>query len=341
MQTRGLAPDNSLEPLTAELFVAKVTNDAAAPLYEFREAWEVAGAWVVKAGGRVGGALNPAVAAPGVALALDDLFLCRSAAGDGGTRWEAVAKIPGLRAEEVDGTPSYTGASTLRFDQADGFSLSQPAAGVVRVDLLPASPSQTGVVTPANQDFGSGIKTAGAWRSQLLTDFGTFGVGGVTGYSHASNVALISTVGGAGAGVDMTGAWVFGVGAIYIVPDGLTTYTGQTGGIGPGTQVTCGLVTDLGSGTFVTLSGNNTWTGTNAFTGAVSVHPATDVSPLVLQGGGAGTADILDLKTAGGATVLSVTGAGNVTLGGNLSVAGVLSGAAFTGLQVSNYRNFF
>lgn len=37
--------------------------------------------------------------------------------------------------EEVDGAPSYTDSDTIRFDQADGFVLTQPGAGIVRVDL--------------------------------------------------------------------------------------------------------------------------------------------------------------------------------------------------------------
>ena len=43
----------------------------------------------------------------------------------------------------VDGTPSYANTNTIRFDEADGFSLSQPAAGIARVDMLPAGVSRT------------------------------------------------------------------------------------------------------------------------------------------------------------------------------------------------------
>lgn len=41
--------------------------------------------------------------------------------------------------EEVDGSPSYSLTTKLQFDQADGFTLSQPAAGTVRVDLTVAN----------------------------------------------------------------------------------------------------------------------------------------------------------------------------------------------------------
>jgi hypothetical protein len=40
----------------------------------------------------------------------------------------------GIAVEEVDGSPAYTGITTLRFDQGDGFVLSQPGAGIARVD---------------------------------------------------------------------------------------------------------------------------------------------------------------------------------------------------------------
>lgn len=39
-----------------------------------------------------------------------------------------------IRVEEVDGVPALIAIEVLQFDQADGFSLSQPAAGVVLVN---------------------------------------------------------------------------------------------------------------------------------------------------------------------------------------------------------------
>ncbi len=70
----------------------------------------------------------------------------------------ALVSLSGLTAKEVDGTPSYSGTTSLEFDQADGFSLSQPGAGRARVDLLPASASQDGIVDRSSQTF-SGTKT--------------------------------------------------------------------------------------------------------------------------------------------------------------------------------------
>ncbi len=48
-------------------------------------------------------------------------------------RWKVLA-APGLTVAESDGTPSYDRITSLEFDQADGFSLSQPGAGRVKVN---------------------------------------------------------------------------------------------------------------------------------------------------------------------------------------------------------------
>jgi len=48
-----------------------------------------------------------------------------------------------LTVEEVDGTPTLTGITTLQFDQADGFVVSQPAVGVARINA-------TGTAAPDN-----------------------------------------------------------------------------------------------------------------------------------------------------------------------------------------------
>jgi hypothetical protein len=60
--------------------------------------------------------------------------------------------------DEVDGSPTYSAITYLSFDQADGFALSNPSTGKVRIDISPASTSQTGVVNTTSQTFG-GKKT--------------------------------------------------------------------------------------------------------------------------------------------------------------------------------------
>ena len=47
----------------------------------------------------------------------------------------ADALTPNPTVEEVDGAPSYADSDTIRFDQADGFVITQPGAGIARVDL--------------------------------------------------------------------------------------------------------------------------------------------------------------------------------------------------------------
>lgn len=88
------------------------------------------------------------------------------AEGSGTERWAVVRLGDGsgtaetftaLAAEEADGSPAITG-TTLRLDQDDGFVVSQPAAGVIRVDIQAATTSQAGIVSTGTQTFG-GDKT--------------------------------------------------------------------------------------------------------------------------------------------------------------------------------------
>jgi uncharacterized protein YqkB len=60
----------------------------------------------------------------------------------------------GLTTEEADGSPSYTGVTKLQFDQADGFVLSNPSTGTVKVDIAEATASQAGIVGTGSQTFG-------------------------------------------------------------------------------------------------------------------------------------------------------------------------------------------
>ena len=61
----------------------------------------------------------------------------------------------GLTVSEVDLAPSYTSITTVRFDQADGFVVSQPAAGIARIDIQAANGTvNAGVVSTTTQGFG-------------------------------------------------------------------------------------------------------------------------------------------------------------------------------------------
>jgi hypothetical protein len=109
------------------------------------------------------------------------------------------------------------------------------------------------------------------------------------------------------------------------------THVGVDGTLGPGAAALGGIITSVGSGSFPSLAANNTWTGTNSFTGAVTMPMVGDVVPLAVQGGGAGTSNIIVAKTAGGSTALSLSGAGVLTADGsgltNIG-AGSLTGGA-------------
>lgn len=62
--------------------------------------------------------------------------------GEGFRVFDSTGKLKGtggggggsITVEEVDGVPTYAGITTIRFDQADGFVVSQPGAGIARVD---------------------------------------------------------------------------------------------------------------------------------------------------------------------------------------------------------------
>lgn len=66
--------------------------------------------------------------------------------------------ISGVTVREVDLTPSVSGVTTMEFDQADGFVVSNPSAGVAKVKQTAASASAVGYVTTGAQTY-AGEKT--------------------------------------------------------------------------------------------------------------------------------------------------------------------------------------
>lgn len=123
----------------------------------------------------------------------------------------------GITAEEQDGSPSYTSTTTLRFDQGDGFVLTQPAAGVTRIDIQGASGAQPGVVTGGYQvwngskTFNGSVIVAGpgldvygdaivygTLTSSEFNSTGWYSIGGIPGWTgtFATGDARTATVGG-------------------------------------------------------------------------------------------------------------------------------------------------
>lgn len=114
-----------------------------------------------------------------------------------------------LTVVDITGTPGpFTGTTTLKTVAADGLSISQPSAGVVKMDLLAASATQTGTMTTGTQTF-VGNKTFNAFGS-----FGsTFNVAATT-TTIAGSVTNIT--GGAGGS---NGTYVGAGGPLFLNPD--------------------------------------------------------------------------------------------------------------------------
>lgn len=122
-------------------------------------------------------------------------------------RWRSM-NAPGLALEDDDGSPRYTGIHTIQFDQDDGFALSNPSTGVVKVDYTPptptitvqddsASPSYTGIHTlQFDQDDGFSISNPSSGVAKI--DF-TGGGGGGTELGWATQDDVEE-----GSGIDLT-----------------------------------------------------------------------------------------------------------------------------------------
>jgi hypothetical protein len=59
-----------------------------------------------------------------------------------------------LTVKETDGSPSYSSITTVEVDPADGFSISQPGAGRVRIDIVAATDTYSGVMSAVEQSLG-------------------------------------------------------------------------------------------------------------------------------------------------------------------------------------------
>ena len=90
----------------------------------------------------------------------------------------ALYSDPTLTVEAVSGTPTYTSIETIRFDESDGFAVTQPAAGIVRIDFTTpptltvkesdGSPSYTSISSlEFDQDDGFTVSQPGAGRAKI------------------------------------------------------------------------------------------------------------------------------------------------------------------------------
>lgn len=123
--------------------------------------------------------------------------------------------LPGATVTTVDGTPNYTDIETWKFDETDGFVLTNPDTGVVRIDIQGASASQAGIVLTTAQTwagnkifnnkvavnmaavdadydlFASNIKANTTVRApNLVGNNGTFANGSDVTVGHASGITF-------------------------------------------------------------------------------------------------------------------------------------------------------
>ena len=100
-----------------------------------------------------------------------------------------------ITVEDDDGNPSYSGVHTVRFDQDDGFTLSNPSAGVVQVDFAgagtltveddDANPSFANITTLRfDQDDGFSLSNPSAGVAQIDLAGGAGYTGTVTDVSN-------------------------------------------------------------------------------------------------------------------------------------------------------------
>ena len=85
--------------------------------------------------------------------------------GDGGTGGSVTIR-------EADASPSLT-ATTLQFDQADGFTVTDLGSNVAQVDLVAATASQAGVVSAAAQTFGGAKSFLTSLLAPIFSSNGT------------------------------------------------------------------------------------------------------------------------------------------------------------------------
>ena len=144
--------------------------------------------------------------------------------------------VGGLTVSEVDLAPSYTSITTVRFDQADGFVVSQPAAGIARIDQTPASVTTVGYVTTGAQTF-TGDKTffsAVTVNGDLTVDLN---INNAAGTMYAGVIQSVGTI-----AANYNNATFAGVSVFYVC-DGFSD----------------GLGTPINS---IDISGNNTYSTT-------------------------------------------------------------------------------
>lgn len=177
-------------------------------------------------------------------------------------------KSPGgvvaITLQEQDGSPSYTGVTTLVVDQADGFVLTQPSANTARLDIAAATEAQAGIVSLAAQVMGLG-------RKEFRDAVRVTSPASVDTYLQVAKTSAIFQADLFESGVGQVGSFVFNYGfpsgntvtfalanaaqPRFGVYDGATLHPGVWGALPDGSIVRGGLITSVGSGGSVTSVG--------------------------------------------------------------------------------------
>lgn len=159
-----------------------------------------------------------------------------------------------LTVEEQDGSPSYPSTTTLLVHQADGFYLQQPVSGQALVRLTPATATQAGGVSTSDQTWG-GVKTSTGFQVTQTGDYVQ-----LNGWNFTSVGPLL------GLNDNNACAWLFDPANFRIILYGQkyafsqigdltgTVVDGASGTLGPGATSTGGIITNLGSGSFLAFT---------------------------------------------------------------------------------------
>jgi hypothetical protein len=211
----------------------------------------------------------------------------------------------GIEVKDATGAPDLTGVGLLILDLADGLSLSQPAPGQARIDLLPASTTQAGIITTGTQTIGGqktliaaggttiftggavGMSASGFDCNYTLTSDGSGqSVAALSAGSPEKNRLSVIAYGGtfASGGCNLTS----GSGTPQYAVNGTKGVTGTGGG---GDGYTGGICTALGSaltgGTAISIiAGAITNTGVTSIVAGtnISVSGATGAVTVSLNG---------------------------------------------------------
>lgn len=194
-----------------------------------------------------------------------------------------------MTVEEVDGSPSYSSLTTLRFDSADGFVVTQPSAGIARVDIT-AIPQAN--VTNLTSDLAAKASTTHASRHQN---------GGADEIATATPGANVIPKAGSG-GTLAVGFLATGTpdGTKFVRDDG----TLQTPSAGAPANAS-----------YLTLNSNATLSAERVLTGSTAIS---------LTDGGVNTTLTLDLNSGGVATANLAAGAVTLAKMANMATTSVL-----------------